>query len=70
MLGVAVSAKRLLDATPGAAPADAVAEVSACAHVTEDRCTLPNGGRPLQHVAFPDIKDWSLLKISLRRTTV
>lgn len=29
---------------------------------------LPNGGRPAQHVAFPQIKDWSSLRISLMRT--
>jgi hypothetical protein len=69
MLGVGLIALSACSTVlPGAAPLDAVAEVSACAHVTKDRCTLPNGGRPLQHVAFPDIKDWSSLKISLRRT--
>jgi len=29
---------------------------------------LPNGGRPLRHVPFPRIKDWSSLRISLMRT--
>lgn len=29
---------------------------------------LPNGGRPAQHVVFPEIKDWSSLRISLQRT--
>jgi hypothetical protein len=56
-------------ATPGAAPADAPVEASACARTREwEPCRLPNGGRPLQQIAFPEIKDWSSLKISLRRT--
>ena len=29
---------------------------------------LPNGGRPLQHIAFPAIHDWRSLKITLTRT--
>lgn len=29
---------------------------------------LPNGGRPKTRVAFPDIKDWSSLRITLERT--
>ena len=29
---------------------------------------LPNGGRPLERVAFPAIHDWSTLKITLQRT--
>ncbi len=29
---------------------------------------LPNGGRPLERVDFPQIRDWSTLKISLTRT--
>ena len=28
---------------------------------------LPNAGRPEQHVAFPEIRDWRSLKISLQR---
>jgi len=29
---------------------------------------LPNGGRPLEKVAFPAIVDWSSLRIGLERT--
>jgi hypothetical protein len=29
---------------------------------------LPHGGRPARHVDFPAIKDWSSLRITLRRT--
>lgn len=29
--------------------------------------TVPNGGRPVQKVSFPDIKDWSSLHITLTR---
>ena len=68
MLGVSLMALSACStATPGAAPADALGEVSACENVMEDTCTLPNGGRPFQRVAFPDIKDWSSLRITLER---
>lgn len=55
-------------ATTRPAPSTSLTEVSACEKVLEAPCTLPNGGRPFRRVAFPDIKDWSSLKISLERT--
>ena len=49
------------------AAAPAAAQVMGSYNPGTDRM-LPNGGRPAQHVAFPEIKDWSSLRISLTRT--
>lgn len=49
------------------ASAPAAAEVFGSYNPGTDR-KLPNGGRPAEHVGFPQIKDWSSLRISLERT--
>jgi hypothetical protein len=68
MLGVGLLALGACSTvTPGAPQPDPIIGVSACAYPEEKHC-LPNGGRPSQHVVFPDIKDWSSLEISFRRT--
>jgi hypothetical protein len=68
MLGVSLMALSACSTTsPLTAAADELVEVSPCENSMEDTCTLPNGGRPFQRVAFPDIKDWSSLRITLKR---
>jgi hypothetical protein len=47
--------------------APAAAQVMGSFNPGTDR-KLPNGGRPAQHVAFPAIRDWSSLRITLTRT--
>lgn len=49
------------------AVASSTAQVMGSFNPGTDR-KLPNGGRPAEHVAFPPIKDWSSLRISLQRT--
>ena len=52
---------------PREAPQDAPTAVLACANGVEGNCASSDG-RPERRVAFPDIKDWSSLRISLVRT--
>jgi len=59
-------APALLAATLAAAPAIAAGPYGHFDPGTDGK--LPNGGRPAQHVAFPAIKDWHSLRITLRRT--
>jgi hypothetical protein len=47
--------------------ASAAAQVMGSFNPGTDR-KLPNGGRPAQQVAFPAIKEWSSLRITLTRT--
>jgi hypothetical protein len=59
-------ASTLLAAALVAAPAMAAGPYGYFDPGTDGR--LPNGGRPAQHVAFPAIRDWHSLRITLTRT--
>ncbi|HEX4534465.1 MAG TPA: DUF6438 domain-containing protein [Rhizomicrobium sp.] len=49
-----------------ASPANAQAGITG--YYVGTNTKLPNGGRPAKHVAFPSIKDWSTLRITLQRS--
>ncbi|HEX3810361.1 MAG TPA: DUF6438 domain-containing protein [Rhizomicrobium sp.] len=49
-----------------ASPANAQAGITG--YYVGTNTKLPNGGRPAKHIAFPPIKDWNTLRITLQRS--